>query len=99
MPYHLYAIGADGGLWQSSLQRGESLVDQLVDLDPLAQRPLAVAECPLPRNADFADPGLTRGGLNPLDQLAALLPEGIGLCEQIRLDDGEAISVVVIPAE
>src|SRR6266850_4306681 len=91
---------AGGGPWQQSgLQRDESLVDQLVDLDPLAQRPLAAAERPLPGNSVFADPRLMRGGLNPLDQLADLLPEGVWLYAQIRLEDDEKISVVLLPAE
>jgi hypothetical protein len=81
-------------LQQSGLQRSKGLVDDAVDLDPLAQRSLPLAERPLPGYANFADPRLTRGGLDPLNQLADLPLEGVGFDEQIRFEDDEEISVI-----
>src|SRR5438046_1447871 len=81
------------------MQRGERLVHQLVDLDPLAQRFLATAERPLARYPDFVDPSLARRRFDLLDQLAYLLLEGVGLCQQIRLEDYEEISVILFRAK
>ena len=78
------------------MKRAERLVDQSVDLDPLAQRPLPATERPLPRNANLTHLRLARGGLDPLDKLAKLLFEVVEVSDQIGFEHHEHVSVVLI---
>src|SRR5437868_1909321 len=65
--------------WPRPRAQGDQRIEyQPVDLQTLAERALARAKCPLGRNADVIDPGLSRRRLDALDQLRHLSLEYIG---------------------
>ena len=81
------------------MKHGERLVDQSINLDPLAQRRLPVTERPLPRDMNLTHLRSARGGLDPLDKLAKLLLEVVEVSEQIGFEHHEQIPVVLIRVE
>ena len=60
-------------------ERAQRVVDEAVDLDPVAQRPRAVLERALGRDADLVDAGGARRRLHPVDETRQL---GLELVER-----------------
>jgi hypothetical protein len=84
---------------RSGVQCGERVVDQPIDLDPLAQPGLPAAEPPLSRHPYLAHPRLTRCGFDPVDKGADLLFEVAEVNEQLWLEHHKQVPVVLVGFE
>ena len=76
----------DGRRRRQRAQCHQRIVYELIDLQSLAERALARAKCPLGRNADLIDAGLTWRCLDALDQMRDLPLEHIGWPEEVGLE-------------
>ena len=65
------------------MKGGKRLVDQPIDLDPVAQRLFPATKRALPGNANLTHAGLARIGLNPGDEISELPFEVPEIREQI----------------
>src|SRR5262249_58793409 len=81
------------------MQGLESIVDDAVDLDPVAEQLLPAAKTTLARDADLGYAGLARRRFDAVDQGAELLLEVVGVDQQIRLHHDEQITIIAIRVE